>query len=161
DASEFDYSVYLPPWMETGRTCRVCVMGTGVVKDTDGSEHEVTYSSVQPNEQFIIVVEPERLSITPGRRSVAAVPGEIVSVPVQVGRGKGLKGPVKVELIVPAHLRGLQGGPVEVQPGAEKASLPIRFASGFAGPFNAPVLIRATLLDQSKPVIAETKIEIL
>src|SRR6185503_5359465 len=29
--SEFTYSAYLPPWMETGRTCRVCVQGVGVL----------------------------------------------------------------------------------------------------------------------------------
>src|SRR5262249_57824650 len=55
-ASEFDYSIQLPPWMETGRTCRVCVMATGVVKDMDGSEHTVSFSSIQPNEQIILVV---------------------------------------------------------------------------------------------------------
>ena len=33
DKSEFEYPIALPPWMETGRTCRVCVMGTATVKD--------------------------------------------------------------------------------------------------------------------------------
>src|SRR5206468_12651395 len=27
--SEFEYPVTLPPWMEIGRTCRVCVMAVG------------------------------------------------------------------------------------------------------------------------------------
>src|SRR5207249_3938949 len=31
--TEFEYPALLPPWMEMGRTCRVCVMATATVKD--------------------------------------------------------------------------------------------------------------------------------
>ena len=34
--TEFEYPAYLPPWMELGRTCRVCVTAVGRVKDADG-----------------------------------------------------------------------------------------------------------------------------
>src|SRR5260370_41453653 len=52
-ASEFDYPVQLPPWMETGRTCRVCVQAFGVVKDANGTEQVVRFSSVQHNDQHV------------------------------------------------------------------------------------------------------------
>src|SRR5262249_41214369 len=80
--SEFDYPVQLPPWMETGRPCRVCVMGVGVVKDSDGSAHTVSFSSVQPNEQIIVVIEPERLGLKAAKTSIAAGPGKGVALPV-------------------------------------------------------------------------------
>ena len=57
-----------------------CDMGELPEMLADGSQHEVTHSSVAANEQFIIVVEPERLSISAGRRSLAALPGETVAV---------------------------------------------------------------------------------
>ncbi|MBY0523841.1 MAG: PPC domain-containing protein [Gemmataceae bacterium] len=159
-AAEFDYSVNLAPWMETARTCRVCVMATAVVKDTDGSEHVVTFSSQQPNEQIIVVVEPERLGLSAAKPSLTAAPGKNVEVPLRVQRAKGLDGVVKLELIVPAHLQGIAADAVEVKPGEDRPTLTLRFAEKLTGPFNAPLVIRATMMDRGKPVIAETKIEL-
>ena len=39
-ASAFEYAVWLPPWMETGRTARACVMAVGTIRDEDGNERE-------------------------------------------------------------------------------------------------------------------------
>src|SRR5207247_699859 len=36
-ASEFDYPVFLPPWMEIGRTNRTVVMAMGEVADADAA----------------------------------------------------------------------------------------------------------------------------
>jgi hypothetical protein len=159
--SEFDYAVQLPPWMETGRTCRVCVTATGVVKEADGSEHVVSFSSVQQNEQIVAVIEPGRLGVEAERTSVTATAGQTISVPVRIARGKGLAGPVKVELVIPAHMRGITAEPVEVGAEDERATLAIRFAPEGRGPFNMPVVMRATLLDKGEPVVAETSLEIL
>ena len=38
----------------------------------DGSEHEVSFSSVNQNEQYVAVVEAGRLDVTPGRASIRA-----------------------------------------------------------------------------------------
>jgi len=159
--SEFDFAVQLPPWMETGRTCRVCVMATGVVKETDGSEHAVSFSSVQQNEQIVAVVEPGRLGVEAERTSGTAAPGQAINVPVRIARGKGLAGPVKVELVVAAHLRGVAADPVEVRAEDDRATLTIHFAAEGCGPFNMPIVIRATLLDKGEPVVAETTLEVL
>src|SRR5207248_1532912 len=85
--SEFTYPVYLPPWMETGRTSRTCVMGVGVIKDADGSEQTVSFSSVQTTEQVVVVVEPGRLEVGVERSSLRVEPGKTVTVPVRISRG--------------------------------------------------------------------------
>lgn len=159
--SEFDYYVHLPPWMETGRTCRVVVSAVGTIKDADGNEHAVSFSSVQPNEQIIVVVEPGRLGVEAERGSVTVTPGKTVSVPVRVTRGKGLQGPVKLELLVAAHIRGVAADAVEIPAEQSTAVLSIRFGPDVQGPFNMPAVIRATTLDDKKePVVAETRLDL-
>ena len=101
DADEFEYPVTLPPWMETGRTSRACVMAIGKVKIGD-VEHVVSFSSQEQNEQIIAVVETGQLGLELGRSSRGG-PGAAAppSCRVSVRRGKGLKGAVKVEVVLP------------------------------------------------------------
>ena len=155
--SEFDYAVELPPWMELGRTSRTCVMGVGVVKD-GSAEHYVSYSSVQQNDQIIAVVEAGRLGVEVEKTALAAGRGKSAAVPVKVSRGRGLTGPVKVELILPAHLRGVSAEPIIIPADQANGTLTVRFADA-PGPFNMPLTVRATLTD-GDPVVAETKLEI-
>ncbi len=160
DANEFEYPVRLPPWMETGRTSRACVMAVGVVRE---GEHEYTvgYSSEQQNEQIIAVVETGRLGLDIDRQSVAAAPGGQATIEVRVSRGKGLTGPVRLELIQPNHMRGVNAEPVVVPADQSRTAFTLRFASGPLGPFNMPVVLRATLPGAAGPVVAETKLEIV
>jgi hypothetical protein len=158
-AKEFDYAVTLPPWMEMGRTSRTCVMGIATLKDADG-EHEVSFTSIQPNEQLIAVIEPDPLGVETERGSITAEPGKTVNVAVTVTRAKGLTGPVKVELVVPAHMGFLTADTVELAAGQERAVLPLRFAADARGPYNMPVLIRATLMRNDEPVIGETRLDL-
>jgi hypothetical protein len=159
-ATEFDYPVTLPPWMETGRTSRTCVMAVGVVKDADG-EHEVSFSSVQQNEQVVAVIEPGRLGVETDRTSLVAEPGRTVTVAVRVRRGKGLAGPVKLELLVPPHLHGLRAEPIEVPADQAAGTLTLAVAADARGPYNMPLTVRATALDRGEPVVAETSLELL
>jgi hypothetical protein len=159
-ATEFDYAVQLPPWMETGRTCRACVMAVGVVKDTDGSEHTVSFSSVQPNEQIILVIEPERLGLEADKSSLRAAPGGSVAVTVRVRRGKGLHGPARIELAASPLLRGVSAESLTIAADQEQATLTLRFTADARGPF-VPLLLRATVMEKEEPVIAETKIEVV
>jgi hypothetical protein len=159
-ANEFEYAVRLPSWMETGRTARACVMAVGVLREA-GAEHTVGYSSEGQNDQVIAVVETGRLGIETDRSSVAAAPGGRATLTVKVSRGKGLAGPVKLELVRPEHVRGLSAEPVVLAAGQSKATFTLRFASGALGPFNMPVVLRATLDDASGPVVAETRVEVV
>jgi hypothetical protein len=159
-ANEFEFAVQLPPWMETGRTCRVCVMGEAVIKD-GGAEHVVSYTSVEQNDQIIAVVETGRLGVEVDRPSMSVARGQAVVAPFRVSRGKGLAGPVKVEVVWPAHFRGVAAEPVTVPADQSRGALTLRFAPDAGGPYNMPVVVRATLADAAGPVVAETKLELV
>jgi hypothetical protein len=160
-ATEFTYPVFLPPWMETGRTSRTCIMGVALLKDSDGQEYEVSFSSTAQNEQIVAVIEPGPLDVAVGRSSIVAMPGKRTSLPVRVARGRLLKGPAKIELIVPSHMRGVAADAIVIPADRDDGRLTLRFAAGPLGPFNMPLTVRATLTDHGRPVVAETKIEVL
>ncbi|MGH7172814.1 MAG: PPC domain-containing protein [Gemmataceae bacterium] len=156
----FEYPVRLPPWMETGRTSRTCIMAVGVVKDGE-NEYTVGYSSEQQNEQIIAVVETGRLGVEIDRPSLAAVPGGKAELTVRVRRGKGLAGPVKIELVQPKHIHGIEAVPLVVAAEQSRTVFRLHFASGRLGPFNMPLVLRATLDAAAGPAIAETKLELV
>lgn len=158
DRDVFDYPVYLPPWMELGRTCRVCVQAVGEVRDADGTTHPVVFSSTGQNQQMIVVVGPGRLGLELGRGSVRA--GGEVRVPVTVTRGRDLTGPVTVEAVIPPHWSGVTAEKLTIAPGNGAGELVLRFAAG-AGPFNQPLTLRATLATERTPVVAEAALDVV
>jgi hypothetical protein len=158
-ASEFDYPVTLPPWMEMGRTSRTCVMAVATIKDADG-EHAVSFTSINQNEQLVAVVQPGRLGVEVERPSLTAEPGKTVNVAVTVSRARGLDGSVKVDLNVPDHMRFIAADAVEVPAGQTKAVLAVHFAADAAGPYNMPVVVRATLMHKGEPVVGETRLDV-
>lgn len=159
--NEFEYPIFMPPWMEIGRTCRVCVMGTGRIRDRDGTEHQVSYSSVEPHMQIIVVIEPGKLGVELDRSSLAALPGAGTEIDVKVSRGPGLAGPVKVEIICPEHWQGVVAKPVTIVADQASGRLSLQFAKDARGPFMSPVIVRATLLERGDPVVGESKLEIV
>ena len=160
--NDFEYPITLPPWMELGRTCRVCVMATGKVKDAvDGREHAVSFSSVEQNQQMIVVVGPGRLDLSIGKGSVRAEPGGAVRLPLSVVRGKDLTGPVKIEVLIPDHWKGVAAAPLTIPAGERDGEVVLTFVAGEAGPFNMPLILRATVTDKSTPVTAEAKVEVV
>lgn len=160
--NEFDYSVTLPSWMEVGRTCRSCLMIYGIVEDPDGTQHKVCYSSQAQDDQIIILVDPTRLSIKPDRETVRAEPGKTVAVPIRVQRGVRFEGQVKVELVLPKHIRGLSAAPIMLSEETNDGELNIVFADKDVGPFNMPVILRATIQDErGLPVTSESRLTIV
>jgi hypothetical protein len=161
-ATAFDYPITLPPWMELGRTCRVCVMAVGRVTDpADGKPYTVGFSSVGQNQQMIVVVGPGRLGVSLAQPSVRAEPGGAARVPVTVARGKGLTGPVTVAAVIPDHWKGVTAEPVTIPAGGRAGELVIRFGPGAAGPFNIPLTVRATAADGGSPATAEAKLDVV
>jgi len=158
--SEFEYTVTLPPWMETGRTCRVCVQAVGVVKE-GSAEYVVGFSAVGNNDQMIAVVETGRLGIDVSKGSLAAAPGGSAALAVKVARGKGVAGPAKVELVLPPHVRGVKAEPVVIAADQTTATLTIHFDRDKLGPFNVPAVVRATIEDAGGPLTAEANVEIV
>ncbi len=157
--TDFEYPITLPPWMETGRTCRVCVQAVGVVKE-GSTEHVVGFSATNQNDQMIAVVETGRLGVEASKTSLAATPGGSATLTVKVARGKGVAGAAKVELVLPPHVHGVHAEPVVIAAGQSTTTFTIRFDRDKSGPFNVPALLRATIEDASGTITAETRVEI-
>ncbi|MBN9121420.1 MAG: hypothetical protein J0I06_20090 [Planctomycetes bacterium] len=153
----FEYPAFLPPWMELGRTCRVCVMATAKVRDPlDGREHTVSFSSTEQNQQMIVVVGPGRLDLSCDRTSVRAEGA--VRLAVKVSRSKDLSGAATVELVLPEHVKGVSAAKLVVPADRTDGELVLTFAPD-AGPFNVPLVLKATVPTDRGPVTAETKVE--
>lgn len=157
--TEFTYPAFLPPWMELGRTCRVCVMATARIRDPlDGREHAVSFSSVDQNQQMIVVVAPGRLDVALEKTSIRAE-GE-VRLAVKVARSKSLIGAARIEAILPGHWKGVSAAPLTIPADGESGELVLSFARD-CGPFNAPLVIRATVQAKGTPVTAEAKVDVV
>lgn len=161
DRSEFDYTIFLPPWMEIGRTSRTCVMAVGTVREPDGTEHRVSFTSLNQNEQMVILVDPGQLSIDVDRTTLRCEPGATLELAVKVGRGAGLQGEATVELVLPRHVRGVTVPAIVIPVGEERGRLVLRCDREALGPFNMPFVVRATLKQQGRPVTAETEVELV
>jgi hypothetical protein len=157
--SEFEYPVSLPPWMETGRTSRTCVLAVGVLEE-GGTRYEVGYTSEGQNDQIIAVVETGLLGLEAERTSIVVAPGQRVELPLKVRRGKGVAGPVKIELVLPPQVRDLSAEPLLIPATQSRGVLTLRCGSS-PGPFAMPVLLRATLAAAAGPVTAEAKVDVV
>lgn len=155
--TDFEYPAFLPPWMELGRTCRVCVMATATVRDPlDGREHVVSFSSTEQNQQMIVVVGPGRLDLSADRTSIRAE--DEVRVSVKVSRAKALTGPATVELVLPEHVKGVRAPALTVPADKSAAEFVLSFDAD-AGSFNVPLLLRATVRTPRGLVVAEAKLD--
>ena len=156
---DFVYPIKLAPWMEIGRTSRTALMAIGTVKDPKGKSHVVSFTSLLQNEQIVVLVDPGQLTVDCQKRSFLAKSGGQVSFKVRIGRGGPLKGlPCKIELVVPDHVRGVQSQPVKLAGKLRDAVLKVQFG-GKVGPFNLPLIVRATAMIDGHPYTAEQKID--
>jgi hypothetical protein len=161
DAREFRYPVHLATWMEIGRTARAALVATGEVTDHDGSKHTVSYSSDAQNDQIILQPSPGWLAVESARRSLSAQPNSQVQLKVRIRRHQKIAGrPVKIELILPAHVEGVEAAAVIIPAEKQQATLSIRLAQKI-GPFNAPATLRATTLGTEDPHVAESPVELV
>lgn len=157
--SEFDYSITLPPWMEIGRTSRTCLMASGFVTDESGKKHRVSFTSHGQDDQIICLVDPVRLSVDTPHKAIRFRSDTKFRIPIRVGRGPGLSGPVNVGLVVPPHIRGCKAVSIVVSADAKSALMELQFEAANAGPFNMPLLLRAEMMDErGLPVTAECPI---
>jgi hypothetical protein len=159
-ANEFSYAMTLPPWMELGRTCRVCVQGAATVKDFDGSLHRVCFHSVNQNEQFVAVVGPGRLALEVGRDSLSLKPGQSVSIPVRIKRSPQTKGSVSVTLVPSPYLKGVDVKTLDIPADQDAGALTVTAGGLMPAQIPMPTVVRATLLQNGEPVFAEVKIDL-
>jgi hypothetical protein len=67
---------------------------------------------------------------------------------------------VRVELVAPAHVRGVSAEAVVVPEGKDAAVLTLRFAAGAVGPFNMPLTVRAAAGEGERAVTAEGRLDV-
>jgi len=127
------------------------------VKDPDGTEHKVSFTSNEQNHQLIVVPEPGRLGLDLAKSAIAVAPGDTVRVPVRIARAKGMTGDVKVELRMPAHWRGVSAEAITISKDEETGELVLKLATGEIGPFHASATVKAI----GGAVVAEAKLELL
>ncbi len=142
--TEFDYPITYPARMEIGRTSRIQIMLTTVVTDADGSKHTVCYSSFEGSEQVIAITSENLVALSIASPSYLARPNALLTLPVHVRRAPQLgAGPMKVELLVPAHMRGIKAPALMLAAGVEEGELRVELGSEL-GPFNMPLTLRAS-----------------
>ncbi len=112
--SEFDFPVFLPPWMEIGRTSRACVMAVGEVALEDGSRHTISYTSFEQNDQIIVLVDPGQMSLRLDHSSLLVHAGTTPEIPLAVRRGADITGPIRIELLAAAHMKGITFEPQDI-----------------------------------------------
>lgn len=155
----FEFEVTFPPGMELGRTSRSQVMLLGTLRDQDGSEHIVSYSQNEQNDQVITITQAGMLELELDTASVRVALGGSVKIPFHLRRDKSLRADaVRVELQPPAHVTGVRASAVTLPAGSTSGMLEVTFAAN-AGPFNLPFRIFATTLDAKTPNTAEAFIE--
>lgn len=161
NADEFDYPVTLPPWMEIGRTSRSVVTATGVVRDNNGTEHEVNYSSPSADVQVIAVIGPGLLGLEASKNSVAVAPGRLIEVGVKVARSNQVQGHVRVEMLTPSGVKGLSTEPLILERGRTEGVLRIRCDEILSCPSEARILLRASTMVGGDPATAEMSLTIV
>jgi hypothetical protein len=107
--------------------------------------------------QIIVVVEPGRLGLELERGSLRAERGGEVALPVRVQRGEGLSGPATVELL---SIPGVRCETVTIAANQSAGVLRLHFDKA-AQLKPTTAVVRATVQDAGRPVVAEAKVEIV
>ena len=157
--NEFEYPLTLAPWMELSRTSRSNLMLTGEIKDSAGTIHKVSFTTQDQNEQLVALVAPGPLRVVTDRKSFAATPSSEVVIEIQLKLDRSITTPVRLELIVPKHMRDISAEAVTLPAGTDNGQLRIRLGAT-PGPFNMPLRIRATAEKDAAPIIGESEIEL-
>ena len=159
-ATDFVYPMTLPPWMELGRTCRVVLMATGEVDDSHGGKHKICFTTGDQNNQMVNLISPPPLKVILDRKTLTVSQDGNVELTVHLKRDRAVTSAVRIELIVPRHIRDLRAAPIELSSEQNDGVLTIA-AGPQPGPFNLPLLIRATARRGDDPIVAETSLELV
>ena len=149
--------------MEIGRTSRTCVALIGEVVDADGSKHIVSHTSQNQDDQTIVLVDPNRLSLETRQPTVRFMPGSTVRIPVRVSRGTGLRGAARVEVTISEQLRGLSADAIDLADGVSASEVILKFDTVAQMPQSAiSVKLQVIMLDErGLRVVDETEVRIV
>ncbi|WP_425615738.1 hypothetical protein NA78x_005669 [Anatilimnocola sp. NA78] len=158
--SQFEFEVNLPAWMELGRTSRSQLMVVGELADAAGKKHKVCFTNNGQNDQLIALVSPGPLRVAPERSSLVIHKNAELTIPLQITSDQTIRQSLKIELIIPEHMRDLAAQPIEVKAQDPSAKLVLR-CGDHPGPLNMPLTIRTTSERNGKPIIAEAPLTLL
>ncbi|WP_254512947.1 hypothetical protein [Anatilimnocola floriformis] len=159
-SSDFEFEVSLPPWMELGRTSRTQLMVVGELADVTGKKHKVSYTTNNQNEQLIAIVSPGPLRVSAEATTMSIRKGTELVIPLQINCDRTVGKPLKIELLIPEHMRDLATTAIEAKPQDTTAKIKLRCGEA-PGPLNMPLTIRATSERDGKPIISETPLTLL
>lgn len=110
-------------------------------------------------DQIVLRVDPARLGLNAEKSTVLLRPGCRADIKVRIRRGAGMNLPVKITLVQPAHVIGIESAAVTVPGDVNEATITLRCAKK-AGPFNASLIIRATASENNgDQIVGETNID--
>jgi len=142
-ADEFKYPYNFSARVEVGRTSRLQVMLVGELTDFDGTKHKISYTSNARDDQLISVAAAGLVSVETLADSFTVAPNSVFTIPFTLRREPAIRGfPMKVELIVPLHVKGILTKPTQLAPGQSTGTLKIKTTDS-PEPLNAPFKIRA------------------
>ena len=154
------YPVFMPEWLETNRTSRMILNAVVKVPDPQGNER---YLLNRMDGRITMSVEGPLLKISHATDELSPLPGESIEIPLTISRSAKLPEPARIELRLPAALRGrFTAEPIEVPPDQSETVLLILPTSN--SPLNGEheLTIRATALQQNRfPVISETQVLVI
>ena len=169
-ATEFHYPLNVSLWAQVGLTSRTVIMISADIEE-NGETYTVAYSSKDAKHQIIMQPNAGPIGVTADKPTVLFSPDNPASLGIKVLRDPALQAPIRVELIPAAHVRGITAKSIDIRKGEGGGTLDIHFAED-AGPFNAPLVLRATLypietvtvrgrpLHKGDPIISETRFKV-
>jgi hypothetical protein len=145
DKDDFEFLARYPTEVQLGWTSRIQLMVVGTVRDDEGRDRPISYTSADPDDQMISVLSAGLLGLQTKQTSVAASAGNI-EIPVRVRRHETLRNAsVRLALKTPQHIKGVHAPEVRLDPSQHEAVLRAHIDPG-AGPFNMPLEIVATTI---------------
>ncbi len=162
DEDRILYPVFLPEWLETTRTSRMVVNGVAKIADPKG---RIRYSSSKLVTRIGFLPTGAMLKIDSPLKEFELSSAASFEYPIQVLRGSGLRGPIKLELINESEAApAFRASPVVVDVSENQATLSVSTPdSGIVsiGSRGLTLKVRATAQWNGHPVIAETNLTVI
>ena len=111
---------------------------------------------------MIARVTPGPLDLDGEQTSLAIYPNSTSEAVFRVTRDPSLAGKIRLDLIVPPHVKDIASDPATIPADASTGILRVKCGQN-PGPFNMPLVVRATLIHPATgdAVVAETKLELV
>ena len=87
-------------------------------------------------------------------------PNSTAEIQFNLQRDSRLTLPAKVEVIIPSHITGVDADAVTLLPADGQGILSLQIGPD-PGPFNMPLTLRATIIENGDPVVSEGTIVIV